>query len=52
MVLDGHVHIWDGVVDQAKLLERMCQAGVDGGNLFSQSPVFHSGAKQDLRRNG
>ena len=44
MVLDGHVHIWEGAVDQAKLLERMRQAGVDGGNLFSQSPASFSGA--------
>ena len=46
MVLDGHVHIWEGAVDQAKLLERMRQAGVDGGNLFSQSPASFSGAMQ------
>jgi predicted TIM-barrel fold metal-dependent hydrolase len=44
MVLDGHVHIWEGVVDQSKLLERMQQGGVDGGNLLSQAPACFSGA--------
>ena len=46
MVLDGHIHIWEGAVDQAKLLERMHQAGVDGGNLFSQSPASFTGAME------
>ena len=44
MVFDGHIHIWDGEIDQEKLLHSMHEAGVDGGNLFSQSPAFHSGA--------
>jgi predicted TIM-barrel fold metal-dependent hydrolase len=46
MVLDAHIHIWHGAVDQAQLLEQMHQVGIDGGNLFSQSPAFHSGALQ------
>jgi predicted TIM-barrel fold metal-dependent hydrolase len=44
MVLDGHIHIWEGEVNQKRLLDRMRSAGIDGGNLFSQSPPFHSGA--------
>ncbi len=44
MVLDGHIHIWDGAVDQAKLLERMHQGGVDGGNLLSQAPASFDGS--------
>lgn len=44
MILDAHVHVWDGEINQAKLLERMHAGGVDGGNLFSQAPASHAGA--------
>lgn len=44
MVLDGHIHIWEGAVDQVKLLERMRQGGIDGGNLLSQAPASFDGS--------
>ncbi len=44
MVIDGHIHIWDGAVNQVQLLERMQQGGVDGGNLLSQAPASFDGS--------
>ncbi|TFG72459.1 MAG: hypothetical protein E4H27_02595, partial [Anaerolineales bacterium] len=44
MVLDGHIHIWDGAVDPSNLLGSMRQSGVDGGNLLSQAPASFSGS--------
>ncbi|MGB9620718.1 MAG: amidohydrolase family protein, partial [Armatimonadota bacterium] len=38
-VIDGHVHICDGPVDQGCLLERMGAAGVDGAVLISYAPA-------------
>ena len=44
MVLDGHIHVWSSGVDQEKLLERMHQGGVEGGNILSQAPASFDGA--------
>ena len=38
MILDGHIHIRDGNVDQAGLVQRMGEAGVEGGILVSMAP--------------
>lgn len=53
MILDGHIHIHNNPVDQAKLLAEFKQAGLDGATLISLSPaafVFEGpkGAKERL----
>lgn len=39
MIIDGHIHISAGPVDQRGLVEKMQAAGVDGGALFSLPPA-------------
>lgn len=43
MILDGHIHITAGPVDQKGLLSRMHAAGVDGGILLSLPPASFEG---------
>ena len=46
MRLDGHIHIGPGPVNQKELLDRMGQAGLDGGVLISLRPTsFLHGAQ-------
>lgn len=45
MALDAHVHIRDGKVDPAELMQRMHAAGVEGGILLSLPPASMSGAR-------
>jgi predicted TIM-barrel fold metal-dependent hydrolase len=49
MVLDGHIHIGEGAPDPEDLVQRMADAGVDGGLLFSQAPASFSGAIRTAR---
>lgn len=39
MILDGHIHIHKGPVQQERLLAQMREAGVDGGALLSLAPA-------------
>jgi len=39
MIIDGHIHISEGPVDQQQLVASMQAAGVDGGALFSLPPA-------------
>lgn len=46
MILDGHIHIGDTAAKQAPFLDRLHQAGIDGGAVFSAFPdSFISDAK-------
>ncbi len=38
MVLDGHIHLWDGTPQPDMLAERLKEARVDGGVLISSPP--------------
>ena len=45
MKLDCHIHIDGGAADPARLLREMRDAGMNGGNLISQPPVFWRNGK-------
>lgn len=38
MVLDGHIHLWDGRPEPDTLAERLREASVDGGAMISAPP--------------
>jgi predicted TIM-barrel fold metal-dependent hydrolase len=38
LVLDGHIHVWDGEVNREDFLRRLKISGVDGGVIMSQNP--------------